>query len=139
MRDATCSSAELRKAWPSSNLVGFVWLNGKCIPWGSSLLVSVHDHHKAVSGGLWPDVDPRVLPPQQVLDERGLAWGNMQGRSREGRGFGGAQGRSLHGLWKRAQKQRWSGGAEVLCLHQEPQEHGHASHASCAVEYEKSS
>jgi hypothetical protein len=32
-------------------------------------------HHKAICGGLRPYVAPRVVPPQQKLDEGGLACG----------------------------------------------------------------
>ncbi len=55
------------------HLVGLVWLHDESVAWRAPLFKAMHDHHKSVRSGLRPDVDARVLPPQQVLDERRLA------------------------------------------------------------------
>jgi hypothetical protein len=57
----------------SRNLVGFVGLDDEGIAGRAALLEAVHHDHKAIRRGLRANVDPRILPPQQVLYECGLA------------------------------------------------------------------
>jgi len=64
----------LRSSWPwytTTKRCAFI------LDTAPALLLSVVHHHKAVRGGLWPDVAARVVPAQQVLDEGGLAWGGQ--------------------------------------------------------------
>ena len=65
----------------SNHLVGLVGLHDERVAGRAPLLQAVRDHHEAVRGRLRPDVDARVLAPQQVLYERRLAWAPAQPRS----------------------------------------------------------
>ena len=57
----------------STHCIWLVRLHHERVAGGAAVLRPVHDHHKAVGGRLGPDVQPRIVPTQQKLDECRLA------------------------------------------------------------------
>lgn len=72
LRDSLCRGITTSTLVLGRHLVGLIGLHDERVTRGAPLLQAMHDHHKAVCGGLRANVDAGILPAQQMLDEGSL-------------------------------------------------------------------